>query len=137
MRMSIRSRSCRVTQSFVFKDEDALHDDHPPGNDGDDLLAAVVLDKIVHRALDGLPLAQQLQMMHQQLCFESAGLIVVDLAPILEAQVIQALVVIVVAEDGDLPLKTVHKIFHQCGLSAAGTAGDADDEDILAHKTPP
>ena len=93
--------------------------------------------EIVNRAVDGLSLAQKIQMPDHQVGLQSGGLVVIQAAALLVSHFIVALVVAVVAEDGDVVRKTAHDVVHQGRLATAAAAGNADDENVVHIFLPP
>ena len=89
--------------------------------------------EVVHRALDALTVAELVQMDGHQLRLQSGGLVVVELAALLVGHFIVTAVVVVVAEHGDVTPKPGDEVLHQGGLSAAGAAGNADDQNVVLH----
>ena len=92
--------------------------------------------EVVHRAGNGLTMAELIQMPRHEIGFQGGRFIVVQLAPLLIGQVIVAPVIVVVADDGDIPGKPLHQVLHQSGFAAAGAPGDANDQNILVHAYP-
>ena len=115
----------QIAQLRAGKDEDALHQDHRRGVDLDEVIGAVVLGEIVHRAQHRLARLQGLDVLHHQLRLKGVGVVVVGQAPLLVGQLVLALVVVVVADDADLVAEALLQPLGQRGLSAAGTAGNA------------
>ena len=127
----------QVPQRLVLEDQDAFHNDDLPGDDADGLVAAVVLGKVVDRAVDGFATAELVQMEGHQVRFQGIGLIVVELAALLVGHVVVALVVVVVAENRHLSLKALDQVLHKGRFAAAGAAGNANDKNVVLHSQPP
>ena len=72
------------------------------------------------------------QVLHQQLRFKGGGVVVVDLGPLFVGLALLALVVAVVADDGDGVTKVLFQVPGQGGFPGAGAAGDADEDGIHA-----
>ena len=89
--------------------------------------------EVIHRALDGLSPAQSLQVPGHQIGFQGSRLVVVELTPLLVGQIVVAAIVVVVAENGHLIGKLTDQVVHQGGFSAAGAAGNADDQNAVFH----
>jgi hypothetical protein len=85
--------------------------------------------EVVDRHLDGLPGAQRVHVLHEQVRLERVGMVVVERRPLLEPQVVAVAVVPIVLEHGDLAVAdALDDAADDRGLAGAGPAGDADDE---------
>ena len=90
-----------------------------------------MLGEVIDGALDGLALAQQVQMTDHQVGLQSGGLVIVDLGALFQRHVVTAVVIIVVAQDGDVIAEALDQIVHQGSLAGAGTAGDANNQNVF------
>ena len=61
---------------------------------------------------------------------ERVRAVVVEMRPLLIAHFVVALVVIIVAEHADIIAEAIHKRFDERCFSAAGPAGDPNDDHI-------
>ena len=122
-----------VAQLRLHKGQDALHDEDGGRFDVLYLVAAVVVGVVVHRAVDGAACLQLLQVVDEQGVVEGVRVVVVQLAALFKGQLVVALVVAVVGDEAHLVLpKPLLQPQGQCGLAAAGTACNADDQIVHA-----
>lgn len=102
----------------------------PPRLDVQDLLRPVVDGIVVGRAVDGLPVFEHAQMVDHHVGVERVRAVVVEMRPLLIAHFVVALVVIIVAEHADIIAEAIHERFDERRFSAAGPAGDPNDDHI-------
>ena len=124
-----------LPQDGVGEDEDALHDDDAVGLDLHGLVRPVVVHVGVDRALDGAALHQRMEVLDHEVGIEGVRMVVVLPGPLLVGLAHLALIVAVVADDGDVVAEVLLQVAGQGGLAAAGAAGDADENGI--HQTLP
>ena len=121
-----------IPQSGVLENQNALHDDDLVGIHRHCLVSAVVVHIGVHRALDGAACLQLFQMLDEQIRVEGAGVIVVYLGPFLIGLALLALIVAVVADDGDAVTEVFFQVPGQGGFAGTCAAGNADQN--RAHR---
>ncbi len=114
-------------QPRVLEDEDAFGDDHLGGADLHRVVGAVVDGVIVDGAAHRLPCPQPPQVLHHHGGVKGVGMVVVQLGPLLVAEFVVALVVVVVVDDADILPEVLLDLPGDGGLAAAGAPGDADD----------
>ena len=90
----------------------------------------------VDRALDGAALHQLMEVLDHEVGIEGVRVVVVLAGPLLVGLAHLALIVAVVADDGDIVAEVLLQVAGQGGLAAAGAAGDADENGIH-ERTPP
>ena len=118
------------TQGLILKDQDAFHQNHLARLDPGGLLAAGIGGIVVDGAIDCLARLEHLQMLEHHFRIKGVRMVVVDLLPLLNAQLLIGTVIVVMAEYRHIVPEAGNQIFHQGRLTAAGTACNANDNDI-------
>ena len=85
---------------------------------------------IISRALDGDALLEQAQMLNHHIRIECVGVVIVEVASLLIAQLVVPLVVIIVAQNGDILAESVLQRLYECRFAAAGAARNANDDNV-------
>ena len=93
-----------IAQLGLGKDEDALDDDDLGRHDCDRLGCAVVHRVVICRALDGLPGAQRVEVLHEQRRVERVRVVVVELFALGEGNVVMPLIIVVAETFLDTPV---------------------------------
>ena len=119
-----------IGERRIGEDQYALDQDDRARLDLDGLAAAVVHLEVVHRAMDRAPLLQKAQMLDHHFGLERLGAVVVESGALLVGEIVVRAVVIVVVDDAHLVAEAPDEIGRERRLSAAGAAGNADDENI-------
>ena len=117
-------------ERFILENQNTLYHDYTFGLQQDYLIAPVMNGKIIYRALYGMPCPEFLQVSDHQLCFKSRWFVVIELAPLLIGKIVVGPVVVVVTQNCNFLAKLAHEAFHQGGFSAAGSAGNTDDQNV-------
>ena len=125
----------QIPQGFVFENQNALHNNYLGGGNAGGFVAAVVNGEIIHRAIDGLSVAQLIQLIHHKLRVKSGGLVVVEQTALLVGQLVVPFIVVIVADNGGHISEFLYQILHQGGFAAAAAAGNADHQNI-SHSYP-
>ena len=120
----------------VCENQNALHDNDLRGLDANGLVRAVVHRVVIHRAFDRLAPAQRLKMLHEQIRVEGVGVVIVELRALGVAQIVVALVVIVMIQHAHIISEFLHDALGDGGLAAAGASGNADGDHIHNTRTP-
>ena len=94
------------------------------------LVGAVVDGVVIRRAVDGLAVFEHTQMLDHHIGVERVRAVVIEVGPLLIAHLVVPLVIVVVAEDADIVAEAVHQSLDERGFSAAGPAGNTDDDHI-------
>lgn len=121
-----------LTQLRLGKDEDALDDDDLGRDDRDRFGGAVVHRVVIRRARDRLPGAQRVEMLHEQRRVERVRVVIVEFLALGKGDVVVPLIVVVVIQHAHIAAEFVEDAPRDGGLAAAGTAGNADRDDV-AH----
>ena len=77
-----------------------------------------------------MPGLQLLQVADHHVGIEGVRMIIVELAALLDCQLVIGPIVIIVAEHGDIVLKAGDQVLHQRCFAAAAAACDAQHNDI-------
>ena len=101
------------------------------------LIRAVIVHVRIDGTLDGPALLQFPEVLDEQIRIESVGVVIVLTDPLLVCRTILPFVVAVVTDDGDVTAKVFLQMLGQCGLTGAGTPGDADDDRAHTFCLPP
>ena len=116
--------------------QDAFHDEDGGRLNVLHLAAAVVVGVIVDRAVDGAACLQFPQVLDEQVVIKRIRMVIVQLATLRKRKLVVALVVAVVGDQTHLVLpEPFLEPDGQCGLAAARTTRDADDEIVHAPKS--
>ena len=94
------------------------------------LVGAVVDGVVIRRTVDGLAVFEHTQMLDHHIGVERVRAVVIEVGPLLIAHLVVPLVIVVVAEDADIVAEAVHQRLDERGFSAAGPAGNTDDDHI-------
>ena len=85
--------------------------------------------EVVHRLVDRLTAEEPLQVLHQEVVIQRVGVVEVHPAPLLQREVVEALVVgVVVHEDRGVQVERIVDPPRHGGLPRAGPPSDSDDE---------
>ena len=119
-----------IGERRIGKDQYALDQNHGPRLDLDGLAAAVMHLEVIHRAVDRASLLQKAQMLDHHFGLERLGAVVVESGALFVGEIVVRAVIIVVVDDAHLVAEAPDEIGRERRLSAAGAAGNADDENI-------
>ena len=119
-----------ITQRLLDEDHNAFHHDDLARLDVQNPVGAVVDGIVIRRAVDGLTVFEHAQMLDHHIGVERVRAVVIEVGSLLIAHLVVPLVIIVVAEDADIVAEAVHQSLDERGFSAAGSAGNTDDDHI-------
>ncbi len=112
---------------WVVERENAFDEDDAGGDDGvEDAGDAGVVGEIVTRTLDGVAVAEAVDVLDEELGFQGVGVVEVLLVALVEGKLREVAVVPVEWEIGGVELGG--ELFGESGFAGAGTARDADEE---------
>ena len=86
---------------------------------------------VINRALNGMASLQFPKVAHHQSGVECVRMVIVELAPLLEREVMVRLIVVVVIQNGDIASEMCLQLLRDGGFAAAGSARDPDDDNIF------
>ena len=115
---------------MVLKDQDTLDQNDLARLDRDGFARAGIGRIVVDGALDAVPGLQLLQVADHHVGVEGVRMIIVELAALLDGQLVIGPIVIIVAEHGDIVLKAGDQVLHQRCFAAAAAACDTQHNDI-------
>ncbi len=120
-----------------LENQNALHHDDRLGLHAHGLGLAIVNGKIVVGTLDSLPGLEGLQVLDEQAGFQGIGMVVVNLAAVVQGKMGEVAIVIVVLEIDDAIAKRFEDFFGYGGLARTGAAADSDDQSLRSSRARP